>query len=487
MKRQRSHHRILCLWLPSWPLQRVRLARPALKRCELSLYQARHGALRVVASDRYPIGMPLAEVAIGKAEQHDPRADELALLELAAWCEQFSPTVGIEPPDNLCLEVTGLDQLFGSEQLLAQQVLKAFGLRRLVVRLAIADTVGAAWALAHYGNGACIAPFGDKAIRPLPVDALRLDGQAEILAECGIERIDQLMALPREAVAERFDPQLLFRLNQALGIIPEPIASHRPPPEIEVAKRLEFPLSDRQALEHLLAELLTRVAQELARRQQGALQIRCELRCEPNTIAFTVGLFRPSANPSHLMELATMQLDRIRLPGPIDLVTLGVISVAPLSTWQQELFDPSRRENRRHVGLLIDRLSNRLGRESVVRAVPQAEAQPELAVRYEPLAGARPSKSKQQFRRISRPLRLETTPIPIEAFAVAPYGPPSQFHYQQDYRIAYWWGPERIQTGWWRGRYVQRDYYRVETAEGKRFWIFRELRSGKWFLHGAFD
>jgi protein ImuB len=441
----------------------------------------------VIASDRYPFGTPLAEVATGKAEQHDSRADELALLELAAWCEEFSPTVGVEPPDNLCLDVTGLAQLFGSEQLLAQHVLKAFARRGLVVRLAIADTVGAAWALAHYGNAPCIAPNGDKAIRPLPVEALRLDGQAEILAECGIERIEQLMALPREALAERFDPRLLRRLNQAIGIIPEPIVSHRPPPEIEVAKRLEFPLSGRQALEHLLAELLTGVAQELARRQQGALQFHCELRCESATIAFTVGLFRPSANPSHLMELAAMQLERVRLPGPIDLVTLGVISVAPLSTWQQELFDPSRRENRRHVGLLVDRLSNRLGREAVIQALPQAEAQPELAVRYEPLAGARPSKSKQQFKPLRRPLRLEAAPLPIEVLAVAPYGPPSQFHYQCDYRIAKSWGPERIQTGWWRGRYVQRDYYRVETAEGKRFWIFRELRSGNWFLHGAFD
>jgi hypothetical protein len=116
----------------------------------------------VIASDRYPIGTPLAEVAAGKAEQHDPRADELALLELAAWCEQFSPTVGIEPPDNLCLEVTGLDQLFGSEQLLAQQVLQAFSRRGLIVKLAIADTLGAAWALARFGNAPCIAPVGDK-------------------------------------------------------------------------------------------------------------------------------------------------------------------------------------------------------------------------------------------------------------------------------------------------------------------------------------
>jgi protein ImuB len=308
----------------------VRLARPALKRCELSLYQQRHGALQIVASDRYPIGTPLAEVATGKAEQHDPGADELALLELAAWCEQFSPAVGIEPPDNLCLDVTGLEQLFGSEQLLAQQVLQAFGQRGLVVRLAIADTLGAAWALAHYGSAPCIAPAGDGAIRSLPVAALRLDGQAEILAECGIDRIEQLMAIPRDAVAERFDPQLLRRLNQALGIVAEPIASHRPPPEIEVETRFEFPLSNRRAVELILAELLERIAQQLAKRQQGALQIRCEFRCEPTTIAFTVGLFRPSADPLHLLELATMQLDRVRLPGPIDLVRLGMIAIAPL-------------------------------------------------------------------------------------------------------------------------------------------------------------
>jgi protein ImuB len=188
-----------------------------------------------------------------------------------------------------------------------------------------------------------------------------------------------------------------------------------------------------------------------------------------------------------LQQLTEMQLDRVHLPGPIDQVRLGVVSTGPLSAWQQELFDPSGRENRRHLGLLIDRLSNRLGREAVVRAVPQADAQPELAVRYEPLAGARALTTKQKWRRIPRPLRLETSPVSIEAMAVAPYGPPSQFHYRQDHRIVRHWGPERIQTGWWRGRYVQRDYYRVETTEGRQFWIFRELRTGNWFLHGAFD
>ena len=465
----------------------MRLVRPALNRCELSLYQRQHGSLRVIASDRYAIGTPLAEVIRGKAEQHDPCADETALLELAAWCEQFSPTVGIEPPDTLCLDVTGLEHLFGSEQLLVQTILQAFGRRKLVVRLAIADTLGAAWGLAHFSELPCIAPAGNEAIRSLPVAALRLKDEVNILAELGVKQIGQLLTLPREALACRFGLQLPRRLNQALGIVVEPIVSHRAPPELEVERRLEYPLSDRQAVKILLAQLLDRLAIALADRQKGALQIRCELCCDQAPTVFSVSLFRPSSNASHLLELARMQLDRTLLPGPIDAVRLAVLADAPVSAWQQQLFDPSSSENRRHLGLLVDRLSNRLGREAVVRALPQPEAQPELTVRYEPLAGALPSKTKQRYKPFPRPLRLEREPVPIKALAVVPDGPPRQFHFRRDYRVVRAWGPERIQTGWWRGRYIQRDYYRVETEEGKRFWIFRELGCGEWFLHGAFD
>ena len=487
MTRRRSKQRILCLWLPNWPLQRVRRERPALKRCQLSLYQSQRGALRVIASDRYAVGTPLAEVVTGKAELHDSKADELALLELAAWCEQFSPTIGIEGADNLCFDVTGLEQLVGSEQVIVKQVLQAFNRQGLIVRIAVADTVGAAWALAHYGDLPCIVSVGRAALRSLPVAALRLGEETGILNELGIETIGQLLSVPADALACRFGPQLLLRVNQALGCIPEPIVSHRPPPEIEVETKLESPLNDRQAVEVLVRDLLHQVAATLVERQQGALQLRCELDCEGTSFAFTVSLFRPSANPWHLLELARMQLDRVKLHGPIGSVRIAVLAKAPLSAWQQELFDGATCERSRHVGLLIDRLSNRLGRAAVVRALAQQESQPELAVRYEPLAGAARSRSKQRFRKLPRPLRLEIKPLPVETLAVIPDGPPLQFRFDGDHRVVQAWGPERIQTGWWRGRYVQRDYYRVETETGQRFWLFRQLGDDEWFLHGAFD
>ena len=158
MKQAPLKNRVLCVWIPDWPVQRVRLARPELKRREFLLYeQYRRGCFRVVASTKkqgIAVGMSLAEataLAGVHCQEHDPLADRAALVELAGWCEQFSPLVGIEPSDNLCLNVTGLGPLFGSEALLVEQVARAFRRRELAVRMAVADTLGAAWAVAHFG------------------------------------------------------------------------------------------------------------------------------------------------------------------------------------------------------------------------------------------------------------------------------------------------------------------------------------------------
>ena len=152
------------------------------------------------------MGMPLAEaMALANAhfEQHDPGADRAALLQLAAWCEQFSPIVGIEPPDDLALDITGLGPLFGGEQSLAQQVLRAIQQQGAAGQLGIADTIGAAWAIAHCRKEfPIVVPPGETAaaLADLPVAALRLQEQTDILKELGIERIGQLLALPRDLI-----------------------------------------------------------------------------------------------------------------------------------------------------------------------------------------------------------------------------------------------------------------------------------------------
>src|SRR5690606_3323247 len=158
-------------------------------------------------------------------EKFEPRLDREALEQLARWCEQFSPAVGLEDPDCLWMDVTGLAALFGSEQRLMGQMLRAFHQRGLEVRVAITDTYAAAWALAHYAaHPAVVIPAGEVevALARLPIAALKLpDGLVGTMAELGIAEIGQLLQLPRDSIAARFDVVLLSRLDQAIGKLTE--------------------------------------------------------------------------------------------------------------------------------------------------------------------------------------------------------------------------------------------------------------------------
>jgi len=499
--------------------------------------------------------MPLAEatsLASAELAEDDPRADREGLEELAAWCEMFSPIVGLEGgrhpenrPESLLLDATGLAPLFDGEPALVERIARAFAQRGLLARTALADTIGAAWALAHYDSGGllghrCALPPGTLAqtesgrvaggraqrcpssadddqvyliappgqtqrlLEPLPAAALRLPGSTtDVLHNLGIRFIGQLLALPRSSLAARFEPELIERLDQALGAAPEPIVAHRPAPDIAAERLLEYPIQQREAVQHVLGSLIEQVADALAAGGQGALQLQCELSCETGErLPLLFGLFEASAAPRHWFELAKLQLEQVRLPGPIAAVRLSVLSAAPLVARQQELFVDERPHSAdsgwRQLALLVDRLSSRLRREAVLRAVLTPDAQPEYAYRYEPLTGVGPrrkpapkSTSKSASKQAGpwpRPVWLYSAPMPLETLAVAPQGPLVQFLlHGRTHQVARRWGPERIRTGWWRGRDVRRDYYRIETSAGQRFWIFRRPSDGQWFLHGSFD
>lgn len=489
--------RILCLWFPRWPIQRLQNARPELKRRLIAIYEQRQG-LRVVASNHPEVhpGMPLAEATGTQHEPHDPLADRATLERVAEWCEQFTPVVAleeVEQPESLFLDITGLTHLFHGETALVERICRAFARRNLELRLAIADTVGMAWGLAHFAEPVCIVQRGNATkFASLPVAALRLPlATIETLHELGIERVGQLLSLPRDGLTARFGPLLVARIDQALGDKAELVAPHRAEAEIVASREFEFPLEQRAALETVLTQLIGEVATALAARQHGAIQLECVFACPQEDIKLLASLFEASSDPQHLRELLQMRLERTVLPGPVSSLRLSVILSARLVCRQQELF-AANQNHEREQSLLIDRLSSRLGRESVVRPQLVADAQPEYAYRYEPLAGkkrsfAKEQKSTKEPRALpARPLLLEPRPIQLEVVAVAPEGPPMQFRWQgEQHRTRRSWGPERIQTGWWRGRYIRRDYYRVESDHGGHYWLFRS--NGRWFLHGIFD
>ncbi len=475
-------------------------------------------------------GMPLAEATalVGRAmgdrlrcEVYDPLSDRLALEELARWCHAFGPIVGLEdadPPESLLLDTSGLGRLFGGEPKLARRVVRTLKRRGLAARVAIADTPGAAWAMAHYAPlpssvdlrdpqailaalaEPIVVPPGQMLHGPLSVAALRLPEETcALLADLGLHRIEQLLALPRATLLARFGPRVLERLDQAGGLAPEAIVALAAPQELEFAWQFEHPTGKHELIEHALSQLIDRVCQTLAESRRGVLRLRCELEHEQGPAdSFVLGLYRPSACLRHLQELARLKLESLRLSQGVSTLRVKVLASDRLDVCQQEMFDlGARREASRELDRLVDRLSNRLGSRAVVRPLLLAGAQPEWTCQEQPLAalalrrqkgsrGARPTRRPPTVAG-ERPLHLQPAPVPLAVMSVVPEGPPMQFRYRdRQERIVRAWGPERIETSWWRTRCVRRDYYQVETADGQRLWLFRELNSGQWFLHGEF-
>ena len=332
------------------------------------------------------------------------------------------------------------------------------------------------------------------ALRPILIEGLRLPQQTvELLHQLGIYRIGQLEALRRRELSSRFGPRLLERMDQAAGRLAEPVDAYQPPPEFEAAWSPEYPALRRETVEAALEQLVARVAQKLARCGRGAVRLECRLQCDSaEPVEVSVGLFEPAASAAHLFGLVRLQFERLRLPGPVVAMQVAAAATAPLQRRQRELFtDDAPRRGPDHLAVLIDRLSSRLGHRCVLGVRLLRDAQPELAWRYDPvLDGSR----RRRLRSIApaelvpRPLRLLPRPIALWATSIIPGGPPLRFRFSgREHRIAHTWGPERIETGWWRGNAIGRDYYRVETTAGRRFWLFRRLCDERWFLHGAFE
>ncbi len=486
-------------------------------------------------------------------ETHAPAEDRAALIKLATWCHRFSPLVGLEEaaaPDTLLLNVTGVTSLFGGEPAFAEQITRSFHQQRLGVSLGLSNTLGAAWALAHFGDGAHFgygAHFGhhgahsqaesnhapspetpspetpspetpspetpspetpspemaspEETIQRLPLAALRLpDETVDILQRLGLQQIGELLELPRVELESRFGPQLLQRLDQTFGKITELIQPIQPPLEFVAEWLFEYPVPQRKAVERVVRQLVERLCFTLADHDRGVVRLRGRIVCQDTLpVTWEVGLFRASADAEHVWQLVETQLERLPLPGPATSVALQANHHARLLARQQELFDQHQRNvDSPQIATLVDCLASQLGREAVVRCVLQRDAQPERAFCYVPLVGGDTKNHKTGkrttgsrppiFGLLDRPLQLLDPPHVLEVMAVAPDGPPISFCYLGNkHEVTRHWGPERIETGWWRQRGIRRDYYRVETVEGRRFWLFRCLHERRWQLHGVFE
>jgi protein ImuB len=549
--------RILCLWLPNWAFQRAIRCRPELEGRPVVLVDAGARGGEVAACCRRAISqgvrpkMPLAEAqallkkVLKKGTElfsvqgrkssllapqnssdpffaaYNPTADRRALLQLAEACERFSPRVALEEgnePESLLLDISNLEHLYGSETKLIGQVNQFFTRRGYRVRLAVAETVGAAWAAAHFddfglGMANCrLGSFQSRASRgdrnpQLPIEALRIaEGTTALLHELGIETVDQLLALPRQELTSRFGEELLRRLDQLTGRARELIEPHHGVPAFEASCVLEEPTGDLAVLRHVLEQLVDQLSRQLAALDQGAMLLVCLLRCtDGREVPLRIGLLRPSASTRQLLELIELHLENVRLADEVDRVVLRAAVAGRLGERQRDLFTDRWPTDPYQLASLVNRLSSRLGCERVLRAELRNSPLPERGVKWAPATEKR-ERSKQGDKEKSwksnarclpfslssclppRPLLLYPAPQPREVVCIAPDGPP-QFVWVGKHReqIVGCLGPERIETLWWRGPSVRRDYYRVATQSGSHLWMFRRLADGRWFVHGEFD
>ena len=500
--------RVLCVWFPRWPIQRVRSAKPELDRSELVLFssQNQRPAITVCSEKAESLGLcacqPLAEAKSLLPEGFflpaDFAADRAALGQLALDCQRFSPLVGLEEaevPESLFCEVSGCTHLWDGEERFLQEVRCYWQGRGYQVQLALGSSMGAAWALAHYREISLVTQGDEQmALSALPVSALRLPpASLEPLVSLGLYTIGDVLGLPRETLASRFGMILPKRLNQALGLFPEIFVCERLREPLSVAREWEVPIDDRMALAHLSRLLLRELLSMAGRLGMGLEELEALIRTETGPVAIGISLVEPTRDERHLMHLVELQLERRAWSGGVVALSLTAHRLGYLEQADRIWFgEDSQAESAKMFNSLIDRLKSRLEDKAVLRVEILADSQPEHAVRLVPWTNAKRAGTQaftlppEQSR--ARPLRLLGTPQPIDVDSVIPDGPPFRMVWRnQDSRVLRSWGPERIATGWWRAQDVERDYYRAECEDGMHVWIYRDQKNGRWFLHGFFD
>jgi protein ImuB len=492
--------RIISLWLPNWPTDRLNRRQPLPAETPVVTVEEVGGRALVAAPNLIAAangilpGLSLADaralmpgLAVFPA---DPSGDAAALARLADWCIRYTPLVALDGANGIWLDIAGAAHLFGGEADLLADLHNRLGRLGYRNQAAIADTPGAAWAAARFlsGEDRIVASGEARAmLAGLPVAALRLPPAiAGDLERLGLRRIADLYPLPRAALARRFGLLPGERLDQALGRCEEPISPRLPAPLHQVRQVLAEPIIDADNIAAVLQRLMNRLCGELAIAGRGArkLELGC-YRVDGRAVKLSVGTSKPSRDERALLRLFAERLERIDPGFGIEALTLSAPHVEPLADLQLALKRGEAVESG-DLSPLIDRLGNRLGFDRLSRAVPRESHLPERALqRLAALASPpRPSALSRWPDRKS-PLRLLTRPEPVQASAPIGSAPEEFFWRGRRRRIRRADGPARVSCEWWRGeRNGPRDYWRLEDEEGGRFWLYGQ--AGGWYLHGLF-
>ena len=423
----------------------------------------------------------------------DPEGDSALVKALATWAGRWSPLVEVDD-DGLRLDVSEVAHLFDGERGLVRDIARRFRAIGLTVRVAIAPTAAAAWALAHHAPCICKDDVEAK-LAPLHVSALRLDSDTvRTLERLGLKTIGALIAVPRLSLARRFRgaADVVDALDRALGRKAEPLTAapaERPP---RALLKLEEPATHPEAASQALDRLVPMLVQSLSQRRLGARRLSLTgYRVDGSIGVASVATSIPSREPKHLHRLLADKASALDPEFGFDAFALTADWSEILGAAQDSLVEEPPGE--RELARLVDRLTVKLGPRAVRRPQPVESHLPERASGWVSALGKTKPTAPAATR---RPQRMLDRPEAIDVIYATPEGMPRRFMWRRTvHDIARVEGPERIAPEWWRQPSSSRlrDYYRVEDAAGLRYWIYREgvIGDGRgclpaWFIHGLF-
>jgi protein ImuB len=476
----------------------------------------------------------------------DPEADRRLIEALADWCDRYTPLVAFEGTDGLFLDISGCAHLFGGEKAMVEEMLARFFEQGFLVRAGLASAPGAAWAAARFSRhpgGCAILQEGEERrfMEGLPLAALRIEADTTArLESVGLRTVGMVAAVPRAPLARRFGALLLIRLDQAFGEVEEVVSPRLPVPCFSVERHLADPIGLVEDIEQLVLQLAGSLKRDLDRRGEGARLFELLLfRVDGAVTRIQARASLPMREPGpvgRLFHERLAALGAVLDPGyGFDVVRLAAFETVAVANLQGDLGGESEAEAE-GIALFADRIRARLGWEAILSPVLTESHIPERAASLVPGSGGPERKtpaapkgldgSPPSRRAPERPLRLFARPEPIDVPVTdVPEGPPLNFRWRRAmHRVARAEGPERIGPEWWLHRMPDveegqgegeeenreakreraqrqaaagetaqrtRDYFRVEDAEGRRFWLYREGLYGpntrpRWFVQGVF-
>ncbi len=403
------------------------------------------------------------------------RAEQAALERLAGWAYQFSSTVilsEIEPELRLAttaclwLEIQASLTLFGGLRNFVERMEEQLKELGYTYRLGIGPTLEGAALLARSGIRVAItSPHAlFTRIRSLPLTPLALPPQIVTqLDTAGVRTLGLLLEIPRESIAKRFGPPIAQFLDRLMGTSSDPRIPFRLPQKYAAHFDFEFEVWNTEALLFPLRRMLQEFAGYLRARDTGTQRFKVIFghRDSPAT-ELSVGSSTPERNADRFFALVRERMQHLELPEATRSLSLLADEFASPTALQNDLLTrtPLQTEDLSHT---IDRIAMRVGEENVHYVRANADHRPEKS-----WAPAAPGEKFPHLKFPERPLWLLPEPRAMGSSTLPGIASAA----------------ERIESGWWDDGDVQRDYYIVHMSSGPDLWVFQDLQTSHWFLHG---